>query len=276
MSGRLHFVVALRAEARPIIRHFGLTVSGSQGPHRLLSSPDGVLNLLVTGPGREAAAAAVTRLRETKDSAWLNVGIAGHAEHRVGTAFLAHSIVDAATGRAWYPPLVFDPPCPTASVRTVARACLDFPTDDLYDMEACGFYEAASRCASHELVHCLKVVSDNRDRPASSLTGDRVSELVFGNLATIAAAAEILRGLAVDVARTSAEPAGFHAILSRAHFTTTQRRQLRRLLRRFAALCPDDDVASWIVAAGDVDAGSVISRLEQNVERKAPSFPDTP
>lgn len=272
----MHFVAALRAEARPLIKHFGLSVARRHGPFRYLSSPDGTLNLVLTGTGRDAARAAVTRLRDVRDSAWLNVGIAGHSTHRVGTAFLAHRVVDNATQRAWYPPLVFEPPCPTATVRTVARACLDFPTDDLYDMEAAGFYDAAARYANHELVHCLKVVSDTRDRPASLLTADRVGELIGANLAVIVAVVEVLRELSADQARERAEPAGFRTILSRAHFTTTQRRRLRRLLRGFAALCPEEDAAEWAGATDADDAKLLISRLEEHLEQRTPTFAERP
>ena len=93
-------------------------------------------------------------------------------------------------------------------MQTVDRACTDFPTDDVYDMEAAGFYEAAARYASHELVHCLKVISDNRDHPAALLTRERVGELVGRNMAVINRVVKALAALSSEERRRHVEPVG--------------------------------------------------------------------
>jgi len=186
-TARVQLVVALLAEARPLVEHFGLSAVRDSGAPREFANPEASIGLVVSGIGRANAAAAVARYRHFREAAWLNVGIAGHGQHRVGDPFVADRIVDDTSGRTWHPRLIFPPPCPTASLRTVERACLDFPTDDLYDMEAAGFYETAIGFAKPGLVQSLKVVSDNLDQRASMLTPARVTELIDSNLAPITA-----------------------------------------------------------------------------------------
>ena len=54
-------------------------------------------------------------------------------------------------------------------------------------MEAAGFYETAIGFAEPEQVQSLKVVSDNLNQRASTLTRARVTELIGSNLAPITA-----------------------------------------------------------------------------------------
>jgi nucleoside phosphorylase len=279
-AGRLCLVVALRAEATPLIEHFRLRRLARQGPMRGFADAEGHITLLLTGVGREAARTAVARFEDPSVRAWLNVGIAGHRDLPVGTPLLAHRVVDVEAKRSWYPPFAFEPPMPTATIRTVGRACLDYPTEDVYEMEAAGFYAAAARHASHELVQCIKVISDNLSHPAASLTARRVSELVAASLPSIERTVDKMRGLAAEQAHEHelrVAPAGFRALRAGTHFTTTQRRRLRRLLRRFAALHPDTDVVAWIAAGGASEAaGTIIERLETHLEQAAPHFENEP
>ncbi len=286
-AGRVCLVVALPAEAAPLIDGFGLrpaggshgklegTAAGGRSP-RVFCDAATQTWLVISGVGREAATAAVSSLPEAPGAAWLNLGVAGHRDTRLGTPVLAHRVVDDTTGRAWYPPLLFTPPVETLGVRTVDRACLDYPTPDAYEMEAAGFYAAASRRSGHELVHCFKVISDNHANPASRLTAARVTDLVARNLESIGEVVEALRELSTDqalehVRRT--EPPGLVSLRGTVRLSTTQRRQLRRLLRRFAALHSGTDVLDWLGPQHPkLDAGRIIARLEAHVDEAPPRF----
>ena len=94
-----------------------------------------------------AAAAATAYLRALigdTPAAWLNIGIAGHGSQAVGTALLAHKVVDAASGKPFYPTFA-PPPCRTTLLRTVDR--VQSPAGDAaYDMEASGFCEPRTLC----------------------------------------------------------------------------------------------------------------------------------
>jgi len=225
--------------------------------------------LVISGPGRIPAGAAVAAVAATLPSAaWLNVGIAGHARHPLGSPFLAHRVRDASSGRAWYPPLVFAPPCPTAGLTTVDTPCEDFPDDDLYDMEGAGFYEIAGRCAPHELVHCIKVVSDNHDNPARDLDAARVRALIGENLAAVETVVAELAALAGEQSRLLADPPGLEEVLAAAHFSVTRQRQLRHALRRWAVLCGDTDPVAWLQGHGPRNAAEILAAIWEHLDRR--------
>lgn len=174
----IHVVVAHPAEARPLIARYNL--QGDPAPFPLYRGDD--MLLAVSGPGRTAAAAAAGFLAGVDASgagtAWLNVGMAGHGELKIGQGLLAQRVHDATSGATWFPALVFDAPCPTAAVVTVERLEQDYDDDQLYDTEAAGFFAAASRFASTELVHAYKIVIDNH----GATLGDNFSAEVMEDL----------------------------------------------------------------------------------------------
>lgn len=250
-------VVALPAEARPIARHLSLAPPAETGPFQRFLGPG--TELIVSGPGKSAAAAATAYLRAVAGGAargWVNVGIAGCGDRAVGETVLAGKILDRASGRVWYPPLVFQPPCATATVCTVDRPELDFADGHVYEMEASGFFETATRFATGELVQVLKVVSDNRERPAGRLTAESVEELVHAALGTLDRLLDSLRGLSDELAGRRPQTPGLADFVARWRFTVTERRQLERLLSRLAVLEPGVELRpegfAAAAAAGDV------------------------
>ena len=82
----IQLLTALKCEARPLIEAFNLVRCQGNGPHELYQN--GELQLLVSGPGKTAAAAATafafasSGLQE--NTAWLNIGIAGHRQLQPG------------------------------------------------------------------------------------------------------------------------------------------------------------------------------------------------
>lgn len=232
----IHIVTALMAEARPIIDRLGLRAA-PQSPFRTFVGEE--IELVVSGIGASAAATAVGYAAGGSgrgSDAWLNVGIAGHRDAEPSLAGLAHKVVDTSSGRRWYPPAAFDPPCPGFEVRTVSEVERVFEDDALYDMEAAGFYAAAIRFATSELVQVLKVVSDNRQQAPERLTARSVAALVESRLPEIESLLEALRELSDCVALRLQPPGHLATFLEARHFTVSQKRQLERLLRRREAL----------------------------------------
>jgi len=182
-----NLVVAMPAEARPLIEFFNLRKSGSLSSSKVFAG-EGVW-LVISGVGARAARLAVERLSSRTgpyvDRCWVNVGVAGHADHELGRAFLAAKIEDATTGRSWSPQVDFPHGLPTAEVRTVARPEQRYDEDVLYDMEAAAFYETAIRFSPREKVHVLKIVSDNLRRPVETVTAEAASQLVNQQLPAV-------------------------------------------------------------------------------------------
>ena len=239
----LCLIVALAAEARPLLASYRL--QGMSGhPYRICAGEQ--THLIVSGVGKMAAAAATAYLRALigdTPAAWLNIGIAGHGSQAVGTALLAHKVVDAASGKPFYPTFTAPPPCPTTLLHTVDHAQPAIGVA-AYDMEASGFCEAAQRFATSERVHCLKIVSDNPQSPYQTLNAEKIEALIEAQLNTVAQVGEYLRALSQQLHALHADPPGLAELTARWQFTATQQHQLRGLLVRWHTLAPATPVAN--------------------------------
>ncbi len=178
------FMVALPAEAKPINRHFGL-----QRDNRFSEFPlyrQDRIALVITGCGGPAATRAAiwmaSNLNHGVRPVWINLGIAGHATWEVGQAILAESIEDAATGKTWRSALPPSPPCVTGHVITLQEPDLSYSHDGVVDMEAAALLQPGSDIIDPERFYCLKVISDNRQNPASEINGKMVSGLIAESL----------------------------------------------------------------------------------------------
>jgi hypothetical protein len=266
----LHLIVAHAGEAAPLVRFFHL-----RRLHDIAALPvyqGEEVRLFQSGAGRVAAAAAVGFAAGRFDAAgaaWLNVGLAGHRDRDIGAALLADTVVDAESGEAWYPQLVFEPGCPSGRVTTVARPEHDYPRDSAYDLEASGFVAAAARHATLELVHCLKIVSDNAAMPVTRFSRDAAADLVAAALDVLAGITAALQELSAGVKARLEDPPGYEVLLARFRFSATERAALRRLLARRAALVGDASAAD--AAREHCRSGrEVLDALDRELERLAP------
>lgn len=225
---------ALPCEAKPLVEHFSLKKNTTVEPFAVYCHDD--ICLTVTGIGKSAMAAGVAYTQALFASAsnpvFLNVGIAGHRDHALGELFLIDKVTDSDSQRNYYPPLVFTPSCPTASIQTVSKPHLDYDQPYLCDMEASAFYETAVRFSSGELIQCLKVISDNKASPAENIQPKQVSALIGAHVLMIETLLMQLKNLARLV--TMPEPELFEQLLQRYHFTASEKMQLKSLLSRWA------------------------------------------
>ncbi|MCY3792045.1 MAG: hypothetical protein OXH63_24980 [Gemmatimonadetes bacterium] len=260
----LCLVVALAAEARPLLASYRL--QGMSGhPYRICAGEQ--THLIVSGIGKVAAAAATAYLRALigdAPAAWLNIGIAGHGSQAVGTALLAHKVVDTASGKPFYPTFTAPPPCRTTLLHTVDR--VQSPAGDAaYDMEASGFCEAAQRFATSERIHCLKVVSDNPQSSYQTLNAERVEALIEAQLDMVAQVGEHLRTLCQQLHALHADPSGLTELTTRWQFTATQQHQLRGLLARWQTLAPTTPVVNDDLLALQ-SRNEVLAYLQQRLD----------
>lgn len=266
----MHFITALPAEARPLIEHFRLRDKHTDGGFPVYRN-DGMA-LSVSGTGKVAAAAATASLATHGNSqptaARLNIGIAGHATHAVGTGILVHRISDQATGKTWYPPQLIDTVLHRDSLQTVDVPETGYAGDTLYDMEASGFYPIACRYSSAELVQCFKVVSDNREQAASGITAKSCERLIADQLGVIEQLAQALAGLAKEYAAWHAPHPELEQLVAHWHFTVAQQHRLARLAHRWKTLLPGEPL--WSNELGKLRAaGAVLLRLEQQLDSVA-------
>lgn len=239
-SPGIFIYAALPCEAKPLVEHFGLKKATAIQPFAVYFNHD--ICLTVTGLGKTAMAAGVAYSQALFASVehpvvLVNIGIAGHQYHELGRLFLIDKITDADSRKSYYPPLVFTPPCSTASIQTVSRPRLSYDLQHLCDMEASAFYETAARFSSGELIQCLKVISDNELSPVENIQPKQVASLIAAHAATVEAILAQLSRLAKMI--TVPEPTLFRQLTQRYHFTVSEQGQLKSQLSRWMTLTHD-------------------------------------
>lgn len=235
-----HILTALPCEAKPLIAHYQLKRCMAIEPFTTYEKDN--VTLTVTGIGKVSMAASVAFIHQLvggiPNSVWLNIGIAGHQSHPVGSAFIAHKITDADTGRCWYPPQPFNTPCESEEINTVSIPLVDYPETCLYDMEASAFHEIAMRFSTGELVQCLKIVSDNTANPAEKITPQHASTIVEANLQTINALLHKQQRLAETI--NPDQPEWYSMACEIWRFTHSEKIQLKDISRYWQVVSPDD------------------------------------
>ncbi len=168
----LRVVTAFPAEASLFIEHFHLQKKARHHGFQIYKANNHAL--ILSGPGWPAAAAATTHLHEECGSktgcVWINMGVAGHADLKLGEVVLASSISASHSDQAWTTAQNLVHPLPICSLTTVDSPVSEYAPATLYDMEAFGFYSTAIEYTSKDLVQCIKVISDNRQFPVSTFS----------------------------------------------------------------------------------------------------------
>ncbi len=231
----INLVVALIHEARPLIDHYKMIKLKGNHPFTLYTCAE--LTLIISGIGKLSAAAATGYLQSYTFNkgpvAWLNFGIAGHSQRDIGQEFIAHRVLDLATGQVFYPPRILPFPCPSSDLVTTDQPEKDYEDDSGYDMEASGYYKIALRSCTIEWIHCYKVVSDNPQHPIEKMTKEFVIHLVSSRIKVLETILSMLSKEVDRYRKIYAPSHEFGEITERWHFTETQKSQLLRLLQRW-------------------------------------------
>ena len=245
----VHFICALKCEAKSLIAHYRLKKCTESTSFPLFISQDKHISLTISGIGNinAAAATAFTHafLQTGKLDIWLNIGISGHIELGVGEITLAHKIVDLSNQHTWYPRILFSPPCQSMEILSSDKPVTDYessvPSEPIFEMEAAGFYATACRFATSELIHVVKIISDNRQYPVNKISESIVDNLVKNKLSTIEQILESLNLLAKDLENSNEAPNYYDQIIKQWRFTRAERNLLRTCLNRWHVLCPDEN-----------------------------------
>ncbi len=250
MSISVNIVSAMKSEALALIDQFGLERMACKGD-RFPVYANNQLNLIVSGIGANRAEEAVCYLSQQSQSvdvmAWLNVGVVGHGSYPIGKGFLANCIVDSATRRTFYPSFSTNFGLPTGKVATVDVVETEYQEDTGYDMEAFGFAASASKFSTFELIHCFKVVSDNRENSVRRLTMSDIQNFIAGHIDSIVLLCCQLQDLAKSVAQRIEPDDPTVAFANQWRMTVAQRQILRKYLHKSRILNKEIKVDSDIV-----------------------------
>ena len=172
-------VCALAAEARPLISALSLRKDEHVCPYDTYFDVDSTCVLVLSGMGNVAASSAtsylLTRFQFQPDQDFL-LNFGSCAGKQPGL-YLIHKITDSVTGRDFYPDMLYDlsscglPLSSEKELVTVPKVISSLPDPDLlYEMEASGIYQAASRfCPPHRMIF-LKYVSDAGEEDPKKIT----------------------------------------------------------------------------------------------------------
>ena len=184
-SYSIRFVVALEAEAEPIIEHYGLKRIHEINLFKVYRNNSGHHWLIISGIGSINAAAASIFLYQysnaNKSSFWFNIGIAGYFEGPIGEIFLVDKILDEVTCQTHFPRSALTKNIKRDELLTVSKPREPLSTSCLIDMEGYSFFDVVNRFAFRELITILKVVSDFPGYGYTKITKNIASNLI-GNI----------------------------------------------------------------------------------------------
>ncbi len=260
---QLIIFTALPCEAKPIIKHFALQKWAVHSPFAVYQGDN--ICLIVTGVGKNHAAGAVGYSQgcwHIKSPVLLNIGIAGHKHLPKGQLVYAHKINDADNpSTTFYPQWVIKNAIESLPLTSYSTQVETYPEQSMVDMEAAGFYQMAVKSSTIELIHCLKIISDNSSSPASDINAKMVTELVKNNATNIEQICHQLLSLRESV--TEPEHEALHTLLGKHHFTVSHQLKLKALLLRWKVLTDDTPLPAAIKHCKT--AKEVIARLEKAI-----------
>ncbi len=241
-SPKLFVFVALECEAKALINYFELKKDNSKHPFSIYSN--GQVVLTVTGVGKVAMAGAVAYVlagfSDVKMPIILNIGIAGHKVAAIGELLLASKVKDADSKKVFYPQLIGSNWPDACEILSTTIPNRHYSENCLNDMEASAFYEIATKFSSSELIHCLKVVSDNEQTSIEGINAKIVDEWLKVYVDKFEQIFTYLKQLRESILPTELED--YNKIIKQWRFTVSGKVKLKALLRRWSVLSS----GSWL------------------------------
>ncbi len=236
LSPSLFIYMALECEAKPLIKQFYLKKENTNHPFPIYKND--TIILTVSGVGKVAMAGAVAYTQAFFLSQQLpvliNIGIAGHKSEEIGEILLASKIVDKDSGKRFYPQLIGNNWPKIGEVQTSSKPCTEYSANYMNDMEASAFYETAVRFSTNELIHSIKVISDNEQTSIETINAKRVSQLISNHLIQIEQLLNDWKSLQQSVNPIQLKE--FNLIIKQWNFTVGGKTKLKALLSRWQVL----------------------------------------
>ena len=183
----LNIVTATFVEAKPIIKYFNLKKKNFVSEFQMFENFQKSISLIVSGIGKVNAASAVTYqallCNKKKNNIWLNIGIAG-GNNKIGELRLINKVIDNSNKKSWYPHFCFE-----SEIKKKVCVTFDEPKfiykNYFNDMELSGFFQTCLKFSCNELIHSIKIVSDNQENKNLLPFKDKISKLINENLGVI-------------------------------------------------------------------------------------------
>ena len=177
-----NFIVAHQQEARPIIEFYRLTKDVGHRAFTVYANDN--VKLVISGEGKINCAAATTycyslQSHSQVQAIWINLGIAGHAVHPIGSLWRINKVIDSSTSNIIFPiNILRSSSISGESLISVDQPETAYPLEVLYDMEASSFFQIVSRFVSLEYINSFKIVSDNITQPIDEFNRLHTSQMI--------------------------------------------------------------------------------------------------
>ena len=162
----MRWVIALKAEAKEIIKQYDLISFDHEGPFQVYKNKSQDIWLTISGIGQINSSAATMHLFHKSNaqpwSIWINLGIAGY-EATYGSIYQIDKIIADNNNIVYYPSRTLVSKIPYTTLLTLDNPQTNYTDKYMLDMEGSAFYQVANKITSHELIVVLKIVSDNSD-----------------------------------------------------------------------------------------------------------------
>ena len=118
---QINIVVAMKREALPLINHWKLE---KKNPEKIFLNKKKKINLIISGIGKKKAEEATIYIakKTNKNSFFLNIGIAGHRNCKLGEIILVSKVTDNKTKYSWYPSLLWE-----TKIKKIPLVTVGFP-----------------------------------------------------------------------------------------------------------------------------------------------------
>ena len=181
----INIVIAMQREANFLIKYWNLKQTNVS--NKIFSNKKKGINLIISGIGKRKAEEATIFLAEknNKNSFFLNIGIAGNKDFKLGEIILVSKVTDNKTKYSWYPSLLWKTKIKKAPLVTVKFPKIRYTTNFLYDMEAAGFFKAARRYVGPEMVQSIKIISDNKESSILNISSKKTETWVKNKIIVI-------------------------------------------------------------------------------------------
>ncbi len=174
----IRFIVATFSEAKPIIDIFNLKKNHNFDKFSVFDSKS--ISLTISKIGKISSALAVFytfyEMKSKKNDIWINFGLCGHKDHKIGEIFLVNKLYDNSSSKIFYPFI------PDFNFNSISCITLDQKknnyTKSLHEMESSGFFEATSKFSSKESIYILKIVSDNKDTSIDFTSKKQIYDII--------------------------------------------------------------------------------------------------
>ena len=179
----LHIIVATSSEAKPLINFYKLKKNNRISEFQIFENNKIDISLTISGIGKISSALATCFtffiFGKKKNNLWLNFGLAGNKELKIGEIILVSKVTDKCDNKKKFFPFFLK------EFDIKRKECITYDKPNvkynnyLSDMESIGFFFSANKFSTKEYIFSLKIISDNENEFIDFKSKKIVSELIL-------------------------------------------------------------------------------------------------